>query len=338
MTEFGAGPEDQAAPPHRPLHTIEHPPELDVSVEKRVEEAEDVISLVLAPIGAPLPGWSPGAHIDLILEPGLERQYSLCGDPETQDTWRIAVLREPNGRGGSAWVHDRITAGSTLRVRGPRNNFPLVEAPSYLFIAGGIGVTPILPMIASADRPGARWRLLYGGRRESSMAFVNDLTGGNDRDRVVLWPEDQHGLLPLDDFLATPEPGTAIYCCGPEPLIAAVEERCEVWPHGTLNVERFSPKPGALDGEDRAFEVILEQSGLTLRVEDDETIIQACERAGVDVASSCREGTCGTCETAVIEGVPDPRDSFLDADEQADNATMMICCSRSRTPSLRLDL
>ncbi|HET6509945.1 MAG TPA: PDR/VanB family oxidoreductase [Baekduia sp.] len=311
--------------------------EIETEVLSVDREADGVLSLRLGPTGADaLPPWEPGAHVDLLLGGDLERQYSLCGAPEARDAWRIAVLREPESRGGSAFVHTSVAAGDRLTVRGPRNHFNLVEADAYRFVAGGIGITPILPMLARLSAEGRPWRLLYGGRRRGSMAFVDELAAlGGD---VVLWPQDEHGLLDLDAFLGPPADGTAIYCCGPEGLLAAVEARAERWPAGALHLERFAPKDGALEGAATAFEVVLQESGITIAVGPDETIADAIEAAGVDVDTSCREGTCGTCETAVLEGVPDHRDSVLSASEQASGEVMMICCSRARTPRLVLDL
>ncbi|GAA1947953.1 PDR/VanB family oxidoreductase [Nocardioides panacihumi] len=307
-------------------------------VVRAVEEAADgVRTLWLArdDEGA-LPGWEPGAHIDLLLADGLERQYSLCGDPADLSAWRVAVLREPESRGGSAYVHERLAAGDTLQVRGPRNEFPLEGAERHLFIAGGIGITPLLPMIAALHARGADWRIVYGGRQRVSMAFLGELEQYDDR--VTLWPQDELGLIDLPGLLDEPRTGTRVYCCGPGVLIDAVEAACAAWPAGSLHVERFRPKDGALDGPTTTFEVHLEASDLTLTVPADRSIAEVVEEAGVEIFTSCREGTCGTCETGVLKGVPDHRDSLLTEDEKAENDVMMICCSRSKTPLLVLDL
>lgn len=305
-------------------------------VETVEHAAEGVVVLRLAPADRDaLPAWQPGAHVD-VMTPVGPRQYSLCGDPADPARWRIAVRREQPGRGGSAWLHDAVSAGDTLELRGPRNHFLLEHADSYLFIAGGIGITPLLPMVADVAQRNVDWRLVYGGRRLSAMAFVDELRAYGER--VTLWPEDERGLIDLEALLGQPRPGTLVYCCGPEPLLAAAEDRCAAWPSGALRVERFHPRDGALDGERGAFEVELAYSGLTLSVGPDETIVDVVLRAGIDVPTSCREGTCGTCETVVLEGEPDHRDSFLTPEERASGETMMICCSRSRTPRLVLDL
>jgi ferredoxin-NADP reductase len=243
---------------------------------------------------------------------------------------QVAVLHEPAGRGGSRHVHSTLAEGRTVRVRGPRNQFPLVTADRYLFIAGGIGITPIVPMIRAVAARGASWRLLYGGRTRPSMAFAGEL---RDRygDRVVVRPQDETGLLDLDSFLVA---DAEVYCCGPEPLLAAVEQRAPA--PARLHVERFTPK--AVDGERTSFEVELARTGRTLVVPEDKSILHAVEEAGIPVLSSCRQGTCGTCETGVLEGVPDHRDSVLNAEERAACDVMMICVSRSREPRLVLDL
>jgi ferredoxin-NADP reductase len=313
------------------------PLELTLVVEDVARAADDVLALILAdPDGAELPKWQAGAHVDLLLGERLERQYSLCGDAGDAARWRIAVLREPASRGGSEWVHTQLRHGDRITVRGPRNNFPLVDADDYVFVAGGIGITPVLPMIESAAAQGRPWELVYGGRRASAMAFTDELARHGDH--VTFWPQDRLGLIDLDTLLGVPRSGTAVYCCGPEALIDAVETRCATWPAGTLHVERFRPRPGSLDGEDIAFELVLDHTGISLTVGAGESIVEALESAGVTVDTSCREGTCGTCETLVLEGDPDHRDSFLQPEERASGATMMICSSRSRSPRLVLDL
>ncbi|SFA97652.1 Ferredoxin-NADP reductase [Amycolatopsis marina] len=308
----------------------------ELLVAAREQVADGVVRLTLRdPNGDPVPAWEPGAHIDLLLDEGLERQYSLCGDPADRTELRIAVLREPVGRGGSAKVHSELVPGSRVRIRGPRNNFALVDAKRYLFLAGGIGITPILPMLAAADAARADWRLVYGGRTRASMAFADELRA-EFGDRVTVCPQDETGLLDLDALLDAPDPATAVYCCGPEPLLAAVEQRCGSWPPGALHVERFAAV--ADNGPRAGFEVELARSGKTLTVTSDRSILETVEDAGVQVLSSCREGTCGTCETDVVEGTPDHRDSLLTEQEREAGETMMICVSRAQCAKLVLDL
>jgi ferredoxin-NADP reductase len=314
--------------------------EADVRVEGKQAAADGVVALTLREVeDRPLPPWTPGAHVDLVLDgvlgDGRTRQYSLCGDPADHHVWRLGVLREGEGH-SSVFVHDRLHVGDVVRVRGPRNNFPLVESPRYLFIAGGIGITPLLPMVAAAEAAGADWRLVYGGRQRASMAFLDELSEYGDR--VSVLPQDETGLPDLDGLLGTPQAGTRVYCCGPEPLLGAVEQRCVGWPSGSLHVERFSAKPLAEPARAGTFELVLAQSEVTVAVPPDRSILEVVEEAGIGVLSSCAEGTCGTCETAVLEGVPDHRDSVLNDEERQTNDCMMICVSRSCSGRLVLDL
>jgi cytochrome P450/ferredoxin-NADP reductase len=312
--------------------------ESQVRVAAKDEVADGVVALTLRPVdGNPLPEWTAGAHVDLILGGGVpNRQYSLCGDPADRSAYRLGILRDAAGGGGSLHVHDRLQVGDVVRVRGPRNNFILAPAQRYLFIAGGIGITPILPMIAKAEAAGADWSLVYGGRQRASMAFLDELAAHGER--VAICPQDETGLLDLQTLLGTPQPDTLVYCCGPEPLLAAVEARCTPWPSGALHVERFAARPMSTPVRAEAFDVELVRSGLTLTVPPNRSILDVVEAAGVGVLSSCAEGTCGTCETGVLDGRPDHRDSVLTADEQAANDCMLICVSRSCTDRLVLDL
>ncbi|MFB8777233.1 PDR/VanB family oxidoreductase [Streptomyces broussonetiae] len=305
----------------------------ELLVERREWAADGVVALTLRhQRGGPLPVWTPGAHVDVLLGPGLERQYSLCGDPADRSVWRIAVLREADGRGGSAYVHTEVRPGTRLRLRGPRNHFALEPAARYRFVAGGIGITPILPMLAAADRAGADWTLLYGGRTRASMAFTGELRRYGDR--VTLRPRDEAGPLDLAPVVDDLPEGTLVYCCGTGPLLDAMEERC---PAGALRVERFRPT-APRDGYDGEFEVVLARTGRTVGVPAGVSVLEAVRAAGVEVLYSCTEGTCGTCETDVVEGVPDHRDTVLTGAERAAGDTMMICVSRCRGRRLVLDL
>ena len=310
----------------------------DLLITTRELRAEGVITLTLAdPAGAQLPAWTPGAHIDLLLD-DIVRQYSLCGTPGDQHSWRIAVLLDPDGRGGSRRVHEMLQVGDQVAVRGPRNHFPLHSVPRYIFLAGGIGITPILPMVAAATEAGAGWKLWYGGRSEASMAFLDELERYGDR--VTLWPQDTKGLLPLEEILQHPADGTLVYCCGPEGLLTAAEQRCAAWPPGSLHLERFAAKPQPEVGEaaEAPFEVVCQRSGLTVTVPPGQSIIDALDENGVSVLSSCLEGVCGTCETRVLEGIPEHRDSLLSEEEREANEYMMICVGRSKSDRLVLDL
>jgi len=256
---------------------------LDLLLAQKEMLADGVVRLTLrAPGGEALPSWEPGAHVDLLLPGDVVRQYSLCGDPGDTSAYTVAVLRETDGRGGSAYVHDKLVAGDRVQVDGPRNHFALVEAERYLFIAGGIGITPILPMLDRVAGTGREWQLVYGGRTRSSMAFAPELARHGDR--VTFRPQDEHGLLDLPTLLGGVHPGTAVYCCGPEPLLAAVEALGPA----DLHVERFTPR--ADDGPRTAFEVELAESGRVLPVPADRSILDVLEDAGMTVLSSCREG------------------------------------------------
>lgn len=313
----------------------------DLVVRRRSAPAKDVVLLDLSHSnGEQLPSWEPGAHIDLLLGDGLTRQYSLCSDPNDRGIWRIGVLLDPNTRGGSRLVHESLIEGATVRVRGPRNHFPLVDAPRYRFIAGGIGITPIYSMLRKLQRAGSEWTLLYGGRTKASMAFAQELLERYP-DRVTVSPQDERGFLDLNSYLQHPEEGTLVYCCGPDSLLSAVEASCACWPEGTLHIERFAAKgptaeevPPALEN----FEVVCHRSGVTLAVSGNESILDVLEEADVPVMASCYEGVCGTCETRIIEGVADHRDSVLSAAERDTGEVMMVCVSRSCTERLVLDL
>jgi ferredoxin-NADP reductase len=314
----------------------EHEAELVVAAVTDV--AEGVRELRLADeSGTGLPPWTPGAHVDLVLG-DLVRQYSLCGDPTDAASYTVAVLRETESRGGSSFVHEQLVEGATVTMRGPRNHFPLVSAGRYEFIAGGIGITPLLPMIAEADASGADWHLTYGGRTRGSMAYTELLAKYGDR--VTFAPADEVGLLDLGAILGSPDPGTLVYCCGPEPLLAAVEAVCtEGWPAGALHLERFAAKATDAPAEgERGFELVLAGSGVTLQVPPDRSIFDVVQDAGISVLGSCHEGICGTCEQAVLEGEVDHRDSMLNESERAANDAMMVCVSRCFSDRLVLDL
>lgn len=286
----------------------------------------------------PLPIWDPGAHIDLVLPNGLVRQYSLCGDIRDVDAYEVAVLLAPDSRGGSECVHNSLQVGDVLPVGGPRNHFPFAvgSGERAVFIAGGIGITPILPMIRKAEEEGIEWRLVYGGRSRDSMAYLDELRRYGPR--VQLMPEDECGRLDLQTLLGTPRPDTHVFCCGPTGLLDAVQQLCETWPDGSLHMERFAAGSTDEAADATGFTVVAERSGVVCEVAADESITDALGRAGIVVPTSCKEGLCGTCETKVIAGVPDHRDFLLGVADRESGATMMICVSRANTPELVLDL
>jgi ferredoxin-NADP reductase len=316
---------------------VEEETDIETTVVSREDAATDVVLLTLAPTdGGELPRWTPGAHIDVLLGNGITRQYSLCGDPADRSSFTIGVLNSPASRGGSRYVHESLLEGSRLTIRGPRNHFELVDADRYIFIAGGIGITPIAAMLRQADAAGKEWTLYYGGRTSSSMALREELARHGDR--VVFWPQDTKGIMNLAEILGSPEPGTVVYTCGPEPLLAAVERICDAtWPANALHFERFAPKV-VETAKDTAFEVELAQSGRRITVPADKSVLATLGEAGIHILSSCGEGTCGTCETPVLEGDIDHRDSVLTKEEQSRNDCMMVCVSRAKCPLLVLDV
>ncbi|MFH1795821.1 MAG: PDR/VanB family oxidoreductase [Pseudomonadota bacterium] len=312
---------------------------IQLVVDARRRVAEDVVLLSLVRTdGQPLPRWTPGAHIDVFVDGSAHvRQYSLCGDPRDDGRWDIAVLREPNGRGGSAAIHEKCFEGTTVWASPPVNHFPLREAGHVVLIAGGIGITPFLPMIGALERAGRSWELHYAGRKPDSMAFAAELDLWHGS-RVRLYPKSVGRPLALANVLHRLPPGAAIYACGPTRLLQEVDNRCSaagVKPH----MERFAaparPEPDVGDEPESPFEVHLARTGVTILVEPGQSILDAAEAAGADVFGSCLEGVCGTCETRVLEGAPDHRDCVL---EGSPTDTMMICVSRCKGSRLILDV
>jgi ferredoxin-NADP reductase len=307
----------------------------ELVVHDVTDVADGVRAIALRhPDGVALPPWAPGAHLDVTVGE-FERQYSLYGDVDDAATWRIAVLREPKSRGGSSFVHVSLAVGHRVRVRGPRNHFTLDSAADFVFIAGGIGITPILPMLAQVSRAGSPWVLHYGGRTASSMAFVEQLVDAYGT-HVSIHPQDQVGHMDLAEILKDVTSETLVYCCGPEPLLRAVEQQIALTP-AELRLERFAPKPQD-DTPAGSFAIELAESGLTLTVPPELSVLDVVRAAGVDVLSSCAEGTCGTCETEVIAGQVDHRDSILTQKERDANNVMFVCCSRARSDTLVLRL
>lgn len=336
--------------------------------------ARDVVALRLVdPDGQRLAPWQPGAHLDLYLPSGLIRQYSLCGPAEDELAYTVAVARAQQSRGGSTEIHNTGLVGRTIDVRGPRNHFPVRDASHIILIAGGIGITPILAMARALSRAGREFTLLYGGRTRAEMAFFEECKGLLGE--VHLAPQDEQGLPDIRGIVGNAPSSAVVQCCGPEGMMRAVEEECRK--RGLpLYTERFlqtgrahSFSPGSRESgplgerpEERAitlveptadpavaaeepdearvatFEVELVRSHLTLPVPPDRSILEVVREHVADVASSCEEGFCGTCETRVLGGTPEHRDSILTDEERAASETMMICVGRSKSPRLTLDL
>ncbi|MCA1194040.1 PDR/VanB family oxidoreductase [Saccharopolyspora sp. 6V] len=295
----------------------------------RVERvADDVVSLVLRGADGPLAPWTPGAHVDLALPNLLTRQYSLCGDPADRGRYRIAVRHDPLSRGGSEYVHLFLREGRTVAVSPPRNNFPLLPAPEYLFLAGGSGITPIAPMLRAALAAGATARLVYAGRSTASMPFATELAAAHgDRVRIVATAAD--GRPDLAALAADLGPDALVYCCGPDAMLTAAEA---AFPADRLHVERFRPATRTF-APNAEFQVHCARSGGSVRVAADESMLDALHHAGHPVPSGCREGVCGSCELVVLAGEPEHRD-----DIGAAPGTMYPCVSRASSHHLSVDL
>jgi ferredoxin-NADP reductase len=283
-------------------------------------EADDVVSLrLVGPSGAPLPAWQPGAHLDVVLPSGRKRQYSLCGTPGEREYYRIAVRRLADGGGGSREIHDELRPGSRIVAFGPRNAFPFITAPRYLFIAGGIGITPILPMVRTAAARGADWRLIHTGRSRESMPFLDELRE-LDPARVWIRPDTEFGSPPSGaELLEHAPPGAAVYCCGPIPMITGVRMDLPGSAADSLHWERFSAPP-ITDG--RPFTVELAHSGRSLQVPADRSALDVIGEILPRVPYSCRQGFCGTCHVRVLGGKVDHR-------ARTEDGRMAICVSRA---------
>jgi ferredoxin-NADP reductase len=302
-----------------------------VVVAEISREADEVVSLVLrAPDDGALAPWAPGAHVDVELPNWLRRQYSLCSDPSARDRYRIAVRREPRSRGGSEYVHDFLRTGRDVSVSLPRNNFPLVAAPEYLFVAGGIGITPILPLLQQADAAGAKWRLLYAGRGLDTMPFLDELAV--HAARVELVPADRRGIPDLAAAVAGAGKDALVYGCGPEPMLAALESAVGA-DAPRLHTERFRA-PAREFRPNTAFTVVCRRSAIELRIGSDDSLLDALLRADLPVGVGCRQGVCGSCVVTVVEGRPDHRDELGLRGEDR----IITCVSRALSAGLTLDL
>lgn len=319
---------------------LSSPQRQSLTLTRRRQAAEGAVLLELAATdGSALPGWEPGAHLELRLPSGLRRQYSLCGDPADRDTYTVCVLREEAGRGGSVEIHDRLDVGAEVGSSGPRNHFPLVAADDYVLLAGGIGITPLKAMAEELQRRGASWQLVYGGRNRRSMAFAEELATSHPT-RVTLVPQEEEGTPDLDRIAGSLSPGARLYCCGPPAMLAAAEAACDrSGATDRLHLERFTAAADTSDaGEDSAFVVELRESGVTLTVPADQSLLEAIRAVRPSIDSSCREGYCGTCETRVLEGRPEHRGTLMAPEEHDEEGTMLVCVGRARSAKLVLDL
>jgi len=332
-----------------PFSTQAEPPEVNriqtLKVARRdvVAHDENVVALTLtAPDGGELEPWTAGAHLDILLESGRMREYSLCGDPAVRDSYRIAVRRVPDGGGGSIEVHDTLHEGSLLRVKGPRNGLPMAvpgfgsAARRLRFVAGGIGITPILPMLMTAQRLGLDWSMVYTGRSRDSIPFLDEL--GVFGDKITVRTDDEHGLPSAVDLLGDIPGATAVYCCGPIPMLELLRTALLDRPDVELHYERFSAPP-VVDGA--PFTVVLARTGERISVSAEESALAAILRHNPHAAYSCKQGFCGTCEVTVIDGAVEHHDTLLTGPEREAGCMLPCvsrCADRSGTGELIVDL
>ncbi|VIO71904.1 PDR/VanB family oxidoreductase [Bradyrhizobium ivorense] len=314
----------------------------DVRVKRISYEADTINSYeLLSPTGGELVPFTAGSHIDLHLPNGLIRSYSLINDPRQRHRYVIAVNRDSASRGGSSFVHDTVKAGDIITISGPRNNFALCEEAEHsVLIGGGIGITPLLSMIRRLDALGRRWELFYAARTRAAAAFTDELStlSSDIHPNLHLDFDDERSgrVFDLAAIVKNAPAHAHLYCCGPVAMLEAFEAATADRPADQVHVEYFQAKqPAAVEG---GFEVTLARSNRTIAVEAGKTILDALLDAGIAVNYACAEGVCGTCETRVLDGIPDHRDQFLSTDEQAANKSIMICCSGAKSRKLVLDL
>ena len=288
-----------------------------------------------------LPKFAAGAHVDVHLPGGLVRQYSLCNDPQENNRYVIAVLREKDGRGGSRYIHEHLRANDELLISRPKNHFPLVLDKGTLhFIAGGIGITPIMAMLAECTRRGADFHLHYCVRSRSRAPFLDRLQPLLEAGKATIYVDDE-GIKPdFRKILEHPGAGDHIYYCGPPGFMDHLAEVTRHWPPGSVHFERFTASTGqqaeAANQKNEAFEIRTARSGKSYTVQAHETIVEVLRRNGIQVDVSCEEGYCGTCMTRYVGGQPEHRDSVLDEANRSNY--VMICCARAKEGPLILDI
>ncbi|AOJ02668.1 ferredoxin [Burkholderia mayonis] len=319
---------------------MSNPELLNARIRTLRYEAEGVVSVELVPVsGSSFPAFSAGAHVDLHLPNGLTRSYSLLNSPTESNRYVLGILSDRQSRGGSRYVHENFRCGMTLPVGKPRNNFALDEtAESSVLVAGGIGITPILCMYRHLRGEGKIVRLVYCARSRAQAAFLDELAalGGS----VDLYFDDEHGGKPFDlvAFLLTQPKHVHAYCCGPSVMLTAFEAACEGAGIVNVHIERFAAETNVIQAPSASYTVELAKSSRALEVPVDKSLLDTLLEAGIDVDYSCREGICGACETRVLEGCPDHRDSVLSTAEKTGNKTMMVCVSGAKCGKLILDL
>lgn len=290
--------------------------------------------------GKALPPFSPGSHLEIDVAPGVIRHYSICNDPCETDRYCIGVGLARDSRGGSKFMHQQVRVGDVLACSAPRNNFPLdLAAAGFVFVAGGIGITPILSMLTACQNERKPWMLLYAARSRPRAAFYEELSSAYAGQCRFHFDDEQGGALDVEAALKEVSEHAQIYCCGPEPLMKAVEHATRHRPPDSVRFEWFSaPADAAADVVNRPFSVVLHSSGQRFDVPADQSILGVLEANGCGVPFSCREGLCATCRTGVVRGVPDHRDQVLSATERAANDQMLICVSRAQSDEIELDL
>ncbi|GAA4119359.1 PDR/VanB family oxidoreductase [Enteractinococcus coprophilus] len=303
----------------------------------RIQRSTSVTEFVLERAdGSRLPDWAPGAHIDVVLPSGKIRQYSLCGDRWTPHQYRIAVQREHDGTGGSVEIHEDVQLGDVVSFGGPRNNFRLAPAQHYRFIAGGIGITAVLPMIEQAEKLNLEWQLLYLGKTADRMAYRH--LADHYPGRVTMHTSTDNGRASIRQWLGDLPEDTMVYACGPETMLEALPEECPDLPKHFLRTERFTNTLADATVSSEPYEIELYRSGKVINALGTTPVIDALSQAGVSVITSCSKGVCGTCEVDVVSGEIDHRDAILDDDERAANTCMFPCVSRALSKRLVLDL
>ena len=318
---------------------------MELIVSQITHEAQDVLGLELkAPSGQALPPFVAGAHIDVHLPNGLCRQYSIANAPSERHRYVLGVGLRPASRGGSAFIHRQLQVGQRLKVGPPRSLFGLSEgADQHLFVAGGIGITPILSMVAACQARAQPWRLLYCVRSRAKAAYAWPLAQIGSKHIVLHVDEETGGQPPdLSEFLGAPAPGVHVYCCGPSGLMNAVENRARQAGYGQeqIHFERFSAdgaQPGSTQSQ-QAFTAVLHRSGLRVPVAHDMSLLDALEQHGVSIPYACREGLCRSCEVGIVSGQADHRDHVLSEHERVTQRCVLPCVSRSLGPELVLDL
>jgi vanillate O-demethylase ferredoxin subunit len=318
---------------------VEESPWIDGLITARRDEATDIIGLeIQSADGAPLPPYDAGAHVDVQVRSGLTRQYSLTGDPSDRSRYHLGILRDPNSRGGSRAIHADFQLGNPVRIGRPRNNFPLQDGAAHsILFAGGIGITPMLSMALALEAKGVSWELHYCGRSADRLAYLPMLETFGGKVQIHLDDGDAAQRLDIETVLKGPEKDRHLYICGPNGfmdfVVAAAEQAA--WTPRCVHLERFGAE---VDTNGAPFTVVAHRSGKTIEVSPGETIADQLNAHGIAVQVSCQSGVCGTCLTPVLDGMPDHRDLVQTETEKAANGQITVCCSRSKTKCLVLDI